>query len=793
MARPTPTAFADLVRDHADAVHRSALRICRDAAAADDVTQDVFVRVLQGKVPLPGEAGPRAALCWLASRLALNHLRAARRRLTHEDHAAMTRTANQPSPADDATQQERQRALLAAVAGLPDELRLPLLLRHQDGLTLRQVGSALALPQSTAHDRVQQALARLRQVLGAAFAVAPVQVADLVAAEPAPAAPAELHARLLALPGTVAGGTAALGKLAAAALVLTGGLVATFALSGAAERSPDDATAAAAAAAAAAMPALPMDPEPATARTATATPAVPASTSTQDPAPAPTHVVFTGTVRDAAAWPVQEARVVAVAAGGLKPFELARTITDGGGAFRLEVPLAGEPVPARRIRIRVLEQQQLLLETGEFDLHREAAQDSLVLTLPPEAGVASDRCRVLLSVTGPDGAPLHGVPVALHELGEPGQPRPRPGQTRPESEAATAADGSATLATRRPGRQLLLVDPRRQGLRAHLQEVVLDRPGEHRLAVQCRPGLELRGRIASTDGTPVEWANVWLEEPETGLYHQTKLGADGSIAFRGLGEGPFTLRVDAYPWSPVARAGVRPGGDPVQVRLKRGDDPRDLGDHMAEIHGRVVDAATGAEVAYAPDSFEVRPLLGGDSTLLLDRVEPPPPVQRMLDTTPRSTFHAPGLAAGRWAVCVRADGYAPAVVEVALAEGEIVGDLRVPLHRGATVHGRLVDAAGAGIAGARVLLLGVGSRADANLQAWDQAVQQQGRRHGSPSLVASVGRTDATGTFELRDVTPDCDLRVVGLAQGQAPAVSKVLRLRSGEQRSGLVLHAAGR
>ena len=69
--------FEDLVRRHAAAVYRTATRLL-PAADAEDVTQQVFARAWEGKAAL--EPDPAASLCWLAGRLALNHLRSARTR-----------------------------------------------------------------------------------------------------------------------------------------------------------------------------------------------------------------------------------------------------------------------------------------------------------------------------------------------------------------------------------------------------------------------------------------------------------------------------------------------------------------------------------------------------------------------------------------------------------------------------------------------------------------------------------------------------------------------------------------
>ncbi|MBL8736531.1 MAG: sigma-70 family RNA polymerase sigma factor, partial [Planctomycetes bacterium] len=75
MVAMSRAAFEQLVSEHHAAVFRCVRRLRGDDAAAADVCQDVFLRVLQGKANLEAARDPRAVLCWLGARLSANAAR----------------------------------------------------------------------------------------------------------------------------------------------------------------------------------------------------------------------------------------------------------------------------------------------------------------------------------------------------------------------------------------------------------------------------------------------------------------------------------------------------------------------------------------------------------------------------------------------------------------------------------------------------------------------------------------------------------------------------------------------
>jgi RNA polymerase sigma factor (sigma-70 family) len=798
MPRLLRDQFEALVRDHHDAVYRAASRVAVDSAMAADVAQDVFVRVLQGKAQLHRAESVRATLCWLATMLANNALRARRRRDHHEERAMVRENEERNDPARLCADTDMHRIVREVVDDLPGDLRVPLLLRCQDELSFASIGTAMRISESTAHERVGRALDRLRKTLaGRGLAVSLAGLPELVASQPSPAAPAGLQAKVL---GSYSSAPVVAASLTRRAVVagLTAAAFGVVAFVANPFGGADAALPTAPVKAPLASAAAPQDPpsvrtpvlEPAPAAIPATTGTVPMPLLQQDPAPAALHV-FTGTVKDAAAWPVAGSRVYVRLAGGLKPQAIAETTTDASGAFRVEFRMPD--YGGRVVRLTVAEGGRELLETADLVLPGESSSP-LALVLPAAVGTASSRFQLAVTVCNREGAPLSAVPVVLYTGKE---ARPRPGWAQPEIEAQSGADGTALLSGRTPGPKWLFVDGRTVGCVASFTAITT-RAGEQQVRIELQPGRKLGGFVARLDGAPIEWANVWLEDGESQLQHTSKLETGGAIEFTGLGDGPYTLHVEAADCSPAKKPGLRAGGPAIDVKLKLASDPRDLGDHAAELHGRLVDADTRKTVSFGAFAVEVYPRRAGESTLLLDAVEPPPPCQKMDSGATSEQFHEVHLGAGRWILVARVPGYAVTAREFALGEHSIVPDVEVVLVRGAEVHGRCIDAAGQPVQGVSVLAIGVGELADRCLEAWRARANLRERGEEDvgapdPSMPLGWGFTREQGTFALAGVPPGVALRLVAMRKGYELAVLPPRVFQAGEKVTGLQLQLASR
>jgi RNA polymerase sigma-70 factor, ECF subfamily len=158
-------AFPELVLAHQDLVFGVALRVVRDAATAEDVAQDAFVRAYRALKRYSADRIRELRLRpWLA-RIALNAARnEVRSRRAHDDIDAAAETLPAPGdgPSHIAEQSDERRMWARLLAGLPDRYRLPVALRYVDDLSYAELAEALGRPLGTVKSDVHRGVALLR-------------------------------------------------------------------------------------------------------------------------------------------------------------------------------------------------------------------------------------------------------------------------------------------------------------------------------------------------------------------------------------------------------------------------------------------------------------------------------------------------------------------------------------------------------------------------------------------------------------------------------------------------------
>lgn len=150
------------MREHAGAVYSVVLGFAR-GPEADDLAQDVFLRLVQG---LPGFQGQARLSTWVhrvATNVGLNHLRGRRRRPPPQRLAEdAPLIASGPGPARELDAREEREAFRRALEELPPELRAVVVLRVHRGLPFQEIASVLEIPRPTAESRMARAKERLR-------------------------------------------------------------------------------------------------------------------------------------------------------------------------------------------------------------------------------------------------------------------------------------------------------------------------------------------------------------------------------------------------------------------------------------------------------------------------------------------------------------------------------------------------------------------------------------------------------------------------------------------------------
>jgi len=149
-------------------IHRHCYQVLRDRDLADDVQQTVFVEAYRD---LPGFAGRSSLRTWLygiARHRCLDAMKIGarwRRRFVRVE--PLPDPADERPRADDALAESGQvGALVAALASLPIDTRIAVLLRYREGMTFEEIGAMCGERATTVQARVARALPRLRAVLG---------------------------------------------------------------------------------------------------------------------------------------------------------------------------------------------------------------------------------------------------------------------------------------------------------------------------------------------------------------------------------------------------------------------------------------------------------------------------------------------------------------------------------------------------------------------------------------------------------------------------------------------------
>lgn len=150
---------------------RAANRVLRDAAAAEDVVQDVFMQLWLRPESYDPARGPlpRYVAMFARSRATDRwRSRSAREAATERSAHERVLYAEQESAADPVMRRERSRRVLSALAELPTDQREAVLLAYGRGLTAQEIARAVEVPLGTAKSRVRLGLRKARMTLQAA-------------------------------------------------------------------------------------------------------------------------------------------------------------------------------------------------------------------------------------------------------------------------------------------------------------------------------------------------------------------------------------------------------------------------------------------------------------------------------------------------------------------------------------------------------------------------------------------------------------------------------------------------
>lgn len=167
-------ALDTLVRKHERRAYQYAYRLTSNPEEASDVVADAFVRVYSALQNFKGQSAFTTWLYRILTNCYLDLRKKEKSRATLSLESALTTSEgemerqvedDEPSPHVLFERGERQRAVEAASAQLPEYQRAMIVMYHAESMSYEEIAEALDLPIGTVKSRLNRARLSLRQLL----------------------------------------------------------------------------------------------------------------------------------------------------------------------------------------------------------------------------------------------------------------------------------------------------------------------------------------------------------------------------------------------------------------------------------------------------------------------------------------------------------------------------------------------------------------------------------------------------------------------------------------------------
>jgi RNA polymerase sigma-70 factor, ECF subfamily len=158
-------AFGTLFEAYQNRVYSIALRFSGNHAAALDIAQDTFLKLLSRIRDFRGEASFDSWIYRLVVNSCLDQRRRGRRWVPYLDKLADVFRSPRESALQEMLRAETRGSVQQAVAKLPPDLRIVVVLRYTEGLPYEEIAGIVGCPQGTVASRLNRAHKMLQKRL----------------------------------------------------------------------------------------------------------------------------------------------------------------------------------------------------------------------------------------------------------------------------------------------------------------------------------------------------------------------------------------------------------------------------------------------------------------------------------------------------------------------------------------------------------------------------------------------------------------------------------------------------
>lgn len=153
-------AFTVLIERHQDSVQTNCRYLSGNAADAEDLAQEVFVRVFFGLKRFEGRSSFRTWLRTVKTNHCINYLKKRKGAAFLDLEAPAARDSEnvrvQPVGERNLTRETQRQRIQSILGAMPDSLRVPLVLRDMDGFSYDEIARELGIGLSATKMRIKR-------------------------------------------------------------------------------------------------------------------------------------------------------------------------------------------------------------------------------------------------------------------------------------------------------------------------------------------------------------------------------------------------------------------------------------------------------------------------------------------------------------------------------------------------------------------------------------------------------------------------------------------------------------
>lgn len=163
-------AWETVVNSYAKRIYNLSYRYTCRRDVAEDLTQEIFIRVYQNLKSFRAETGTfQSWIMRVGRNLIIDHFRRTRRFQqaagTEEMEALNLKDESAPNPLKTIEQAEASRFLMEGLQALAPELKEAVILRDLEGMAYLEIAEMLGIPEGTVKSRINRARLELARLL----------------------------------------------------------------------------------------------------------------------------------------------------------------------------------------------------------------------------------------------------------------------------------------------------------------------------------------------------------------------------------------------------------------------------------------------------------------------------------------------------------------------------------------------------------------------------------------------------------------------------------------------------